>query len=248
MGTPIPPRTSRGTSVPIGRRQYPATQAEDEIQEGEGEVFETGEDEAYTPPSRLPRSALRYRFLATDQPQVITQGSRRFVLHQGPPPTWPASAPHQRHSPSSGLRLHWLVYVGLFLLLMLTSWVLVTLLLSWWQSTQDDWQFGRPRTFQVDQRVGHNDSQTPSHFLALNLNHQVQIIECPASDCTKAVIYTGPQLYGEGNDLTPVTLSFKDVNGDGKLDMLVHVGNQTFVFINEAGKFRPARPDEHLSL
>ncbi len=82
----------------------------------------------------------------------------------------------------------------------------------------------------------------------MNLHHQVQVIECPAGDCSKAVIYLGPQIIGDGQDLAVVTLSFKDVNGDGKLDMLVHVADQTYVFLNDHGRFRPARADEHLSL
>jgi len=82
----------------------------------------------------------------------------------------------------------------------------------------------------------------------MNLNHHVQVIECPASDCTKAIVYLGPQVIGQGDDLTAVTLTFKDVNGDGKLDMLVHVADQTYVFVNENGRFRPARPDEHITV
>src|SRR5437867_1978361 len=82
---------------------------------------------------------------------------------------------------------------------------------------EDDWHFGRPRTSQTDQKVGHGDSTIPSHFFALNLNHRAQIIECPASDCTKAIIYLGAQIIGDGQDLAVVTLTFKDVNGDGKL-------------------------------
>src|SRR5437660_4297837 len=100
---------------------------------------------------------------------------------------------------------------------------MVTLLLNWWNITHDYWHYGRPRTSQIDQKVGHGDSTIPSHFIAMNLHERVQIIECPASDCTKAIVYLGAQIIGDGSDFAVVTLTFKDVNGDGRLDMVVHV-------------------------
>ncbi len=55
-------------------------------------------------------------------------------------------------------------------------------------------------------------------------------------------------IIGDGQDLTPVTLNFKDVNGDGKLDMIIHIQDQTFVFINDGTQFRPLKPGEHITL
>lgn len=55
-------------------------------------------------------------------------------------------------------------------------------------------------------------------------------------------VYLGPVLIGDGQDFTPVTLTFEDVNGDGKPDMLVHIGDQTIVFLNDGGAFRPQKP------
>ena len=72
----------------------------------------------------------------------------------------------------------------------------------------------------------------------------MEIIEFPGGDTLHARIYQGPTLLGIGSDLAPVTLEFKDVNGDGKIDMLVHVQDSVFVFINENGTYRPARPGE----
>ena len=101
---------------------------------------------------------------------------------------------------------------------MLTLWVLGTMLVNWWNVAQDDWHYGRPRTFQMDARVGHNDVVTASHFIAMNLDRHIIIIEFPGGDPTKAKDYIGPTLFGDGQELNPVTLSFKDVNGDGKLE------------------------------
>jgi len=135
-------------------------------------------------------------------------------------------------------RFHWLVFVGIAMFVMIIGWIAFNALSNWWQITQDDWRYGRPRTYQVDMVVGHNDSATnPSHFIAENLNSHIMIVEIPGGDTTKAKIYPGPTLIGSGQDLTPVTLSFKDVNGDGKLDMIVNVQGAHFVFLNQNGQF-----------
>ncbi len=150
---------------------------------------------------------------------------------------------------SSGYRPHWLLFVGLAMLIMVTGWVVFSAAATWWQVTKDDWRYGRPRTFQTDFVVGHNDSAAnPSHFIALNLNRRIEIIEFPGGDPTKAKIFLGPTLIGDGQDLAAVTLTFKDVNGDGKPDMVVNVEDSHFVFINDNGTFRPARPGENIHL
>lgn len=147
------------------------------------------------------------------------------------------------------LRPHWLVFVGVAMLVMVMGWVVFTAVANWWQITQDDWHYGRPRTFQTNAVVGHDDSLTnPSHFIALNLNRHVEIIEFPGGDGTKARIFIGPTLIGDGQDLAPVTLTFKDVTGNGKLDMIVNIQDSHFVFINDNGTFRPARPNENIHL
>ena len=97
--------------------------------------------------------------------------------------------------------------------------------------------------------VGHADSKAnPSHFIALNLRRQVEIIELPGSDPSKARVYVVLTLVGDDQEKTPVTLSFKDVTGSGKLDMLVHIEGQTIVYINDNGSFRLQRPGERASL
>jgi hypothetical protein len=99
--------------------------------------------------------------------------------------------------------------------------------------------------FQADAVVGHNDSAaSPSHFIAINLNGRLEVIEFPGGDASKARIYIGPQLFGSGEQLTPVTLSFVGVNGNHRPDMILHVQDTRLVYINENGGFRPATPDE----
>ncbi len=120
---------------------------------------------------------------------------------------------------------------------------------SWWRIHQDDTQFGRPRTFQLDAVVGHTDSPAnPTHFIFLNLNRHIEIIELPGGDSAHARIYPGPVLFGDGQDLTPVTAEIRDVNGDGKADIIIHIQDQQLVFINDGTQFRPLRPGEHVKL
>ncbi len=135
-------------------------------------------------------------------------------------------------------RFHWLVFVGIGMCIMIAGWLTLGALLSWWQTQQDDWHYGRPRTYQVDAVVGHGDSAShPSHFIAMNLNRHVLVIEIPGGDPARALVYLGPTLLGDGQDLTPVTLNFQDMNGDGKPDMVIQIGDQEIVFLNNGTKF-----------
>lgn len=119
---------------------------------------------------------------------------------------------------------------------------------SWWRVHQDDMQYGRPRTFQMDAVVGHADSAAnPTHFIFLNLNRHVEIIELPGGDASHAHIYQGPVLFGDGQDLTPVTGEIRDVNGDGKPDIIVHIQDQRFVLINDGTQFRPQQPGDKVN-
>jgi hypothetical protein len=188
--------------------------------------------------------------------RTIPQGQRQVVLHHGlprrasQPPSAPTSAAGRGFAsaarPQQTRRMHWLFWVGLGMLALLAGYVLLTTISTWWQVQQDNWRYGNPRTFQTDAVVGHGPGK--SHFIVVNLDGQVEIIECPAQDCTKAVIYPGPRLLGSGAALIPVTISFEDVNGDGKPDMLVHVEGQTFVWLNTGKQFRPATSSDHVSL
>jgi hypothetical protein len=90
---------------------------------------------------------------------------------------------------------------------------------------QNDWTFGKQRHFEINAVVGHLDSQTnPSHFTAENTNGEIIVIELPGGNVSKAKIYqieTVPNNTGN----PPVKLSFQDMNGDGKPDMLVAIGD-----------------------
>jgi len=151
------------------------------------------------------------------------------------------AAPRRRRAPWLAICAGMLLTLGLVAGLSMFS--------SWWQVHQNDATYGRPRTYQMDAVVGHLDSASrPSHFIFMNFNRHVIIVEFPGGDTAHALIYTGPTLLGDGGDLIPVTGEFRDVNGDGRPDMIVHIQNQTIVFINDGSKFRPLQPGERISL
>lgn len=140
---------------------------------------------------------------------------------------------------------HPLLYLGIGMLGMLALWTILVGFISWYNTTMDDIHYGRPRTYQTDYYVGHNESPgNPSHFIAINLHGRIEVIEFPGGDASKARIFLGPQLFTSNSDLVVVTLRFVDVNGDHKPDMVVNFQGSQVVFINDQGTFRPLRADE----
>ncbi len=204
------------------------------------------DEQDYEP--RLPTSTRRYRPTTTREHH---QGRRDVVVYHGEYDYEPRRRPTASAGPPvrRGGGMHPLFYVGMTLFLLWLGYLVLTLLGHWWQVYQDDQHYGRPRTFQIDAVVGHNhdSANAPSHFIALNLHRHIQVIELPAGDAQKAKVYAGPILLGEGQDLAAVTVSFADVNGDGKPDMLVHVDQTQIVFLNDGGSFRAQRPGEQVS-
>lgn len=175
---------------------------------------------------------------------ALSPGASNGIASKAVVPSTPVGMTRIRH-----MRRFPLLAIILGMLVMAALAVTFSTLGSWWKIHQDDATYGRPRTFQVDAVVGHNDSADhPSHFIFLNLNRHVEIIELPGGDSSHARIYNGPTLFGDGQDLTPITGEFRDVNGDGKLDMIVHIQDQRLVYINDGTQFRPLKPGEQVNL
>jgi hypothetical protein len=128
--------------------------------------------------------------------------------------------------------------------------LVVSAVVHWTQVTMDDLAYGRPRTTHLAAAVGHNNDSPaqPTSFIGLNLNRQVTVFEIPGGDTSKATVINGPYLFGEGEDLTPVQLDTVDVNGDGKLDLMVSVKDEQLVFINDNGSFRAMTAEEKTQL
>lgn len=152
-----------------------------------------------------------------------------------PPVTWPQIKVDRQY-----IRLALSILVG-YLLLMLVS--------GRAQILMDDLRYGRPRTTQLSAYVGHNEQAgQPSHFVAMNLNRRVVVIELPGGDSTKAQTLQGPYLFGAKEDLTPVALRVEDINADSKGDLVIAVKNEEIVYINEGEAFRLITDDERRQL
>lgn len=144
---------------------------------------------------------------------------------------------------------HWLLYIGVGMIGMLTLLVISSAVLAWGLARYNDIRYGNPRTFQTDAVVGHSDDAAhPSHFIAINLHRRIIVIELMGGNPAKAINYTGPSLFDTSGDLTPVTLEFRDVTGDGKPDMLLHIQDQTIVFVNDGTMFRPQKSGDSIHL
>ena len=177
------------------------------------------------------KTSARERARATDDPSFLEMRLRARRSRQRKPIKLPKAHP--------------LFYLGVGMMAMLLLWFLVSTAVNWVQIQIDTLQYGYPRTFQTDAWVGHNEQTgTPSHFMALNLHGHIEVIEISGGDPAHTRIYSGPQLYGSGSDLAPVTLRFLDVNSDHKPDMVASFQDTHLVYINDQGGFRPIQPSE----
>ncbi|GCE12926.1 hypothetical protein [Tengunoibacter tsumagoiensis] len=187
----------------------------------------------------------------SSQPQPVKTKQSKTTRAVSGTSTFPAqkkrqaTAQSEAHQAVSYQGSHPLLYLGSGMLLTILLWFVLSSVCAWLNTTYNDLLYGRPRTFQTDAWVGHNEQNgSPSHFIALNLNRHIQVIEISGGDAAHTHIYTGPQLYGTTDDLIPITLAFRDVNGDHKPDMIIlFQGNHT-VFLNDQGTFRAPKGDE----
>src|SRR6266700_3915295 len=208
--------------TPLKRRasaeQYTLSQRmQSEPQTDEEEVPDSYYD------TRRPTSARRY--YDTRGNQVIQRGNPRIVIREEPPP--------------KRRKNHVLLYIGIGMLLMVLGWISLQLLGNWWTNYQLNSTYQYPRIYQASEVVGHADSTDhPSNFIFENLHGQVLIIEFPGGDYAHARIYKGPMLFSDSADQIPVTAEFKDVNGDGKVDIVLHIQDQRIVFFNTGTGFK----------
>lgn len=160
----------------------------------------------------------------TGKQAVIRQGNRELVIREGRPKR----------------RMHWLFVFWIGAVVMLALYLVWTWGSAWWTAHQLYATYGFPRTSQVDEVVGHSDSPDhPTHFLFLNLNAHVLIIELPGGESSKARMYSGPIIFADDPTSVPVTGEFRDVNGDGKVDLIVHIGHEQIIYLNDGTQFKP---------
>src|SRR5205823_4381050 len=156
-----------------------------------------------------------------EHPRYYSQrpNSSAVVRHQPYPPPIRQPVPDEDLLPEKK-RFHWLTVVGLFLSTMLLGWILLTALSGWIQERRNDLIYGNPRTTQLDANFNHNSQL--SHVIGVNLNGTIQVIETQTGKNPTPHMYVVATLP-TSDDLEPVTLTPQDLNGDGKLDLLVTI-------------------------
>ena len=231
-------RIRSATSPPYSRADYSASrrQAALEANDDVGNDYDLEEGDEYYQ-TRLPTSARRYQ---VSPEEVYQSGNTRYHVRyvdvpkrksrqaQLPPAQQDRYTEEVETIPKAKRHIHPLLYLGVGMLAMAALFLLLSSAGAWIQTTKDELTYGRPRTFNIDAVVGHNDSAAnPTHFIAINLNRHVEVIEQPGGDASKMKVYQITTLFGDGEDLTPVTLTFRDLTGNGKLDMLIHIHDTT---------------------
>ena len=137
---------------------------------------------------------------------------------------------------------HPLFYIGICLVIMVVFLTAYTLIPPTFQKWSDDRVYGYPRTFQTDANVGHGGME---HFIALNNHGTIEVLEIPGypSPTNQTRLYIIVRLSSQGADLVPATLSFPDINGDGKPDIQVTVldgsNPSVWVLFNNGTSFVP---------
>ena len=123
-------------------------------------------------------------------------------------------------------------------MVLLLLWWLLSVAVGWWTEHQLDTTYEFPRVSQTDAVVYPGDTtQHPSHYLFLNLQGTVLIVEVPQGDSAHTRIYKGPTIFSDNADQVPVTGDFKVVNG--QVEMLVHIQDRIILYINDGTQFKP---------
>ncbi len=140
-------------------------------------------------------------------------------------------------------------YLVTGVLALLAVYVLLSHILAWSHTTFDDLRYGRPRTYHLTGAVGPgNEAGALGHFIAMNLDRQIVVMYLPGGDAAQARTLPGPYLFGEREDLTPVTLRLADVNNDATPDLIARVKNEEIVYMNRGGNFELITPEERQHL
>jgi hypothetical protein len=195
------------------------------------------ESEREQEPPRVPRAS-RTRKLEMEPEKVV---GLRPASEQAPITTTsePITNVPLSPTPTKQARPHWLMLLGTGMAVALLIVMVTQATVGWLSTTLDDLHYGRPRTFQIDAFVGHETNKSASHFIVMNLQGRIHIVEIPGGDPAHTRIFIGPELVGSGADLIPATIHFVDSRNDKHPDMYLQAGSVQVVYHNTGTTFQP---------
>jgi hypothetical protein len=163
----------------------------------------------------------------------------RYQTDQERPParTKKAAGTREKQVPH---RKHQIFYLGIGMLCALVLVIVGQWCVQNFIQLDNTLRYGNPRTFQTDAFVGNEPAHTPSHFIALNLQGNIEVIELPGGDSAHAVRYQITRLNGPGAAQAPVTLHFVASTNPKYPDMVVNVQNTQLYLRNNNGVFHLA--------
>lgn len=113
----------------------------------------------------------------------------------------------------------------------------------------NDWQYGFPRTASVSSTIGPEQARVPSLWVqTINLNGQITMLVIREGNTSQMQVIQGPYLVGSDGIYTVALPRLADVNADSQSDLVVAVRGELFIYINDAGTFRPITAAERATL
>lgn len=133
-----------------------------------------------------------------------------------------------------------------FVIFSVAIYLVVGTVINWGQVRLDDLRYGMPRTTHLEGQIGHRAELNgqATRFIGLNLERQIVVLVLPGGDASQVQSLPGPYLFGANEDLVPVLLSLRDVDRDGRPDLVVNVRNEQLVYLNRDEGFRLPTAEE----
>ena len=114
---------------------------------------------------------------------ITSRDLRSSEAVRRPRPTTVITIPHSRRRASTLPSANAFVYLVTLIMALFVANALLSPIVSWVGIKYDDMKYGRPRTVQMSAFVGHDEGNgLASHFVAMNLDRRVVIMEMPGGD------------------------------------------------------------------